>query len=155
VRRALHRELRARLIEAGAPVERVAAHMLLGAEPGDREAIDWLRRAGREAAPRAPAVAAELLERALALTRPDAPSYEEVRAERVEPLVWSGRGADVEALCREALARGGGAERENHFRLGLARGLQTQGRLLEAHAEFERLACSPSVAEPAPPLVAA
>jgi DNA-binding NarL/FixJ family response regulator len=134
---------------------RVRSHMLLGAEPGDREAIDWLRRAGREEAPRAPAVAAELLERALELTPRDAPSYEEVRAELVEPLVWSGRGADVEALCREALGRAGGAERENHFRLGLARGLQTEGRLLEAHAEFERLARSPSLAEPARPLVAA
>ncbi|HYY20645.1 MAG TPA: AAA family ATPase [Thermoleophilaceae bacterium] len=155
VRRALHRELGARLIAAGAPVERVAEHMLLGAEPGDREAIDWLRRAGRQAAPRAPVVAAELLERALALTPSDAPSYDEVRAELVEPLVWSGRGADVEALCREALGRAGGAERENHFRLGLARGLQTEGRLLEAHAEFERLARSPSLAEPARALVAA
>jgi DNA-binding NarL/FixJ family response regulator len=155
VRRALHRELGARLIEAGAPVERVAAQMLLGAEPGDREAIDWLRRAGREAGPRAPAVAAELLERALALTSPDAPFYDEVRMELVEPLVWSGRGADVEALCREALGRAGGAERENHFRLGLARGLLTQGRLLEARAEYERLARAPSLAEPARLLVAA
>jgi DNA-binding NarL/FixJ family response regulator len=155
VRRALHRELGARRIEAGPPVERVAAHMLLGAEPGDGEAIAWLRRASREAAPSAPAVAAELLERALALTSSDAPSYDEVRAELVEPLVWSGRGADVEALCREALARASGAERENHFRLGLARGLLTQGRLLEARAEYERLACSPSLAEPARLLVAA
>lgn len=154
VRRALHRELARRLGAAGAASERIAEHMLCGAEPGDREAIEWLRRAGREAAPRAPVVAAELLEGALALTPAGVPAVEEIRAELVEPLVWSGRGVDLEALCREALAHGGGIEREHHFRLGLARGLLSQGRLLEARAEFDRLAHDPALAEHARPLVA-
>jgi DNA-binding CsgD family transcriptional regulator len=147
VRQALHRELATRLIDAGAPVERVAVHMLVGAEPGDREAIEWLRRAGREAAPRSPAVAAELLERALELTRADDPARRELRAELIEPLVWSGQGAAVEARCREGLDDPDGAQREKLFRMGLGRGLFSQGRLTEARDEFDRLAGSPSLSD--------
>jgi DNA-binding CsgD family transcriptional regulator/tetratricopeptide (TPR) repeat protein len=155
VRRALHRELAARLSESGAPLERIAMHMLRGADPGDTEAVALLRRAGRETAPRAPAIAAELLEGALALTPADASANREVRAELVEPLVWSGRGAEAVRLCRAALAEGDGVEREDHFRLGLARGLLTEGRLLEARGEFERLAHSPSLGQQLRPLVTA
>ena len=43
VRKGLHREAGIALRDAGASVERVAAHVVLGAETGDAEAVAWLR----------------------------------------------------------------------------------------------------------------
>jgi predicted ATPase len=70
VRVALHREAGQRLARSGAPALRVAEHLARGAEPGDADAVAWLTRAAREAAPRSPAVAADLLERAIGLADP-------------------------------------------------------------------------------------
>ena len=63
LRRAQHREVAATLAAASMPGERVAAHLVLGAGPGDSEAAGWLRGVARDTAARAPAIACELLER--------------------------------------------------------------------------------------------
>ncbi len=47
LRRAQHREVVGTLAAAAVPGERVAAHFVLGAEPGDSEAAGWLRGAAR------------------------------------------------------------------------------------------------------------
>ena len=73
VRLGLHREAGRRLARAGAPALQVAEHLARGAVPGDAEAVDWLTRAAREAAPRSPGVAAELLKRAVDLLDPIGP----------------------------------------------------------------------------------
>ena len=65
-----HREVAATLAAARMPGERVAAHLVLGAGPGDSEAAGWLRGAARDTAARAPAIACELLERAGTCTCP-------------------------------------------------------------------------------------
>ena len=70
VRVALHREAGQRLARAGAPAVAVAEHLARGAETGDADAVAWLTRAAREAAPRSPAVAADLLERAIGVADP-------------------------------------------------------------------------------------
>lgn len=66
-----------RLAQSGVSALRVAAHLTRGATQGDGDAIAWLLRAAREAAPSAPAVAAELLEQASSwptrLIRPGTP----------------------------------------------------------------------------------
>ena len=67
VRRALHREAGQRLAQAGAPALQVAEHLARGARLGDPEAVAWLARAARQAAPRSPDVAADLLDRAAGL----------------------------------------------------------------------------------------
>jgi hypothetical protein len=72
VRRALHRELAERLAAAGAPAWRIARHLSLGAEAGDVNAVAWLHRTGLELAPRDPAAAVTMLERAAELAPAEA-----------------------------------------------------------------------------------
>ena len=73
VRRALHREAGQRLAQAGAPALQVAEQLARGARLGDPEAVAWLARAARQAAPRSPDVAADLLGRAAGLMAPGDP----------------------------------------------------------------------------------
>jgi hypothetical protein len=51
LRQGLHREVARVVTAAGAPVSRVADHLLLGASAADPEARRWLRQAASEAAP--------------------------------------------------------------------------------------------------------
>jgi predicted ATPase len=81
VRRALHREAGQRLAGAGAPALQVAEHLARGAATGDTEAVSWLARAARQAAPRSPDVAAELLDRAAGLMAPEDPGRDRLFAE--------------------------------------------------------------------------
>jgi DNA-binding CsgD family transcriptional regulator len=68
-----HAAAAALLADAGAPVERVAAHLLEAAPAGDAERVAVLRSAARRAADRgAPSAAASFLERALAEPPPPA-----------------------------------------------------------------------------------
>ena len=64
---ALHLDIARTLAASGATAVRVAAHYALGAQPGDRTAVEWLRTAAAQIVSRAPTSAAELLERALEL----------------------------------------------------------------------------------------
>ena len=106
LRRSLHLDAGRALAAAGAPPEQVAEQLVRGASAGDTQAMDWLRRAAREAAPRAPAVAVELLQRALEFADPTDPGRDGLLAEQAVSLMWSGRLADAEALCRNVLGRG-------------------------------------------------
>jgi hypothetical protein len=103
VRLGLHREAGQRLAAAGAPTLRVAEHLARGATPGDADAVAWLARAAREAAPRSPAAAAELFDRAVGLAAPSDPGRDLLLAEQAGALMWSGRLADAEATCRSLL----------------------------------------------------
>lgn len=67
IRRLLYREAARALTEAGADLLQVADHLILGAERGDLQAVEWMRRAAREAAAGAPSVSIELLRRAESL----------------------------------------------------------------------------------------
>jgi DNA-binding CsgD family transcriptional regulator len=131
VRMGLHRELASRLAETGAPVERVAAQLMLGATAGDMEAVGWLRRAAAEVAASSPAVAAELLSRALDLSGERARLRGELLGELVRPLLWTAQAARAERVCEEGLALEHG-EGEPLFRLGLATARLLQGRFLDA-----------------------
>jgi len=73
VRRGLHREAGQRLAGAGAAALQVAEQLARGARREDAEAIGWLARAAREAAPTSPDVAADLLDRATRLMNPADP----------------------------------------------------------------------------------
>src|SRR5215216_1637140 len=105
VRLALHREAGRRLAAAGAEALQVAEHLARGATPGDAEAIAWLTRAAGDAAPRSPAAAAELLERAIALAEPADPGRDRLLADRAGALMWSGRLAEAETAFRSLLDR--------------------------------------------------
>jgi tetratricopeptide (TPR) repeat protein len=134
----LHREAGRRLAASGAPALRVAEHLAHGAGVGDAEAVAWLTRAAREAAPRSPAVAADLLARAVELADPADPGRDRLLAERAGALLWSGRLPDAEAICRSLLDRAHDPSVEAPARLLLARTLAAQGRIRDSLRELER-----------------
>jgi DNA-binding CsgD family transcriptional regulator len=139
VRLALHREAGRRLAAGGAEALAVAEHLVRGAGRGDDEAVAWLTRAARQAAPRSPAVAADLLERAVGLADPADPGRDRLLAERAGALMWSGRLADAEEACRSLLDRADDPSVEAPARLLLARTLAAQGRVRDSLQELERV----------------
>lgn len=102
-RAALHRAAGRLLAVRGAASARVARHLVLGAESGDREAVRWLRDAARRAAPRAPKEALLLLREASALAGPDHPDRLALLADQAEVLGWLGHLGDSESLALEVL----------------------------------------------------
>jgi DNA-binding CsgD family transcriptional regulator/tetratricopeptide (TPR) repeat protein len=148
VRKPLHRELAATLAEAGASSERIAEHLVLGADIGDSTAIGWLRRAAHDAAPRSLAIAIELLERALGLCPNFDPVRLDIEAELAVQLIAAARGTDAEALCRRAIGAAPGPAAAALFRVSLARALFNQGRLEEALAAFAEARLSSALTEP-------
>jgi DNA-binding CsgD family transcriptional regulator/tetratricopeptide (TPR) repeat protein len=139
VRRALHLQVGRALAAAAAPPSQVAAHLAVGAAPGDQEAIQWLRRAAEVAARRAPSVAVGLLERATELLEPTDPARDAIAAELVVILAWSGRLTDAEAQAREMLVRGLPAEVERTLRVTLAEAMLARGRARDALHQMEAL----------------
>ncbi len=138
VRKGLHCEAGAMLGAAGAPLERVAGHVVLGAEQGDAEAVGWLRRAAQVAAARAPATTVRLLERALEITDPGDPICEAIAAELVEPLLSTGRLRDAETVARGVLARRPDPGVEVIVRTGLAGVLSMGARYPEGIHQLEQ-----------------
>ncbi|MGH3078185.1 MAG: ATP-binding protein, partial [Gaiellaceae bacterium] len=126
-RAALHLEAGRRLAQARAPALQVAEQFTLGAQPGDTDAVEWLHTAAHETARRSPAVAVELLERALDLEDRDDRRIR-LLADLVPTLLWSGKPQEAEARAREALAAPAPPDLEGTFRLGLVSALTAQGR---------------------------
>jgi len=145
VRRGLHSDLAGVLVATGGPATRVAEHLLRGLMPVDREAVAWIRRAAKDASRRAPAVAAELLGRALAVTDRMDPDHDQLQAERAESLLWSGQPALTEAICRRLLARGTDAGTDAHLLQLLMSSLFNQSRNAEARQEAEAAARVPGI----------
>jgi len=143
VRRGLHREAGQRLARAGAPALQVAGHMARGAARGDSEAVVWLVRAARQAAPRSPEVAADLLDQAAGLMEPGDRGREGLLAERAPSLMWAGRLADAEAACRQLLGRGVDPALEATVRALLGRVLLAAGRPGSGLRELDKACGSP------------
>ncbi len=137
VRRGLHLQAGRSLAAAGAPALQVATHLSRGAAPGDADAVGWLWRAAQDAAPRAPAVAVELLERTLGLAPAAYPHRDAVTAELVEALLWSGQLPVAVARAHELLARDQDSGRRNAVQLSLHRALLIGGRVEEASREIQ------------------
>jgi DNA-binding CsgD family transcriptional regulator/tetratricopeptide (TPR) repeat protein len=143
VRRSLHREAGQRLAQAGAPVLQVAEHLARGATTGDTDAVTWLARAAREAAPRSPDVAADLLDRAAGLMAPGDPGRDGLLAERASSLAWAGRITDAEAACRLLLGHDLDPSLEDTVRVCLGHVLMSGGRARDGLCELERACESP------------
>ncbi len=140
VRRGLHVQAARLLGPLGAPLPTVAEHYSLGASVGDIEAGAWLARAAREAAPRSPATAVKLFERAIALTSPIDPAGDALGAELAPLLIQTGRAKDAEALSRALIARGPAPAVEASLRRALAEVLWTLGWLEPAVDELDAAA---------------
>ena len=143
VRRALHREAGQRLAQAGAPALQVAEHLARGATTGDTEAVTWLARAAREAAPRSPDVAADLLGQAAGLIAPGDPGRDGLLAEQASSLMWAGRITDAETACRSLLGRDHDQSVEGSVRICLGHALLAEGQARDGMRELERACQSP------------
>jgi len=148
VRRGLHLDAGRALAGAGAPAERVAEQLVRGASAGDTQAVAWLQRAARQAAPRAPTVAVDLLGRALELAGPADPARDGLLAEQAVSLMWAGRLADAEATCREVLARTHDRDTAAMLRLCLMQTLLGRGRIEQALQEVETAVASQQLSDP-------
>ncbi len=95
VRAVLHRDTAHVLADAGAPLAQVAVHLLHAAVPGDRQSADLLRAGARDALPRAPDLAVQLLRRVEELADERGPDPDAVTAELVDALLRAGRVADA------------------------------------------------------------
>jgi tetratricopeptide (TPR) repeat protein len=129
LRLALHREAGQRLARSGAAVPRVAEHLARGA------------------ARRSPAVAAQLLGRAIELADPADPGRDRLLVDRAGALMWSGRLPEAEAALRSLLDREPDPSVEPRARVLLARTLATQGRLRATLRELERVQRSAALGE--------
>jgi DNA-binding CsgD family transcriptional regulator len=143
VRRGLHHEAGQRLAGSGAPILQLAEQFARGAAHGDAEAIGWLTRAAREAAPTSPDVAADLLDRAARLMNPADPGRDRLLAERASSLMWAGRVAPAEDVCRGLLDRDHEQGAEGPARICLGHALLAGGRPREGLQELERAGESP------------
>jgi DNA-binding CsgD family transcriptional regulator len=146
IRKAIHRQIARDLAEAGRPASSVAAHMALGADKGDREAVDWLVRAANElgggtiGAIRVGAetgVHTDLLLRGAELCHDDDPRRFELLARAMLGLTVTFRCAEAEILARrllddEALPD----EIEPVVRHGFANALTLLGRDGEAREQW-------------------
>lgn len=147
LRQGIHREIARSLTAAGIPMARVADHLFLGASATDPESVRWLRRAAAEAAPRFPAVAVRLCERAFELTHADDPDHDAVAAELAPLLLQTGRPAEAERIARAVLARGPTAGIEVSLRRALGEVLWAMGWLEPAVAELEAVTRVPGASE--------
>ena len=147
VRQAVHRDVGQALAVAGAPVAQVAEHLALGARPGDADAVRWLREAARDAVGPSPATALHLLDRALALAGGLGAEREALLAERLEPLVWTGRAEEAEAAARELLSGEPDVLRLSGIRNALAGALASRGDLAGAVEQLELAAALEDLAE--------
>jgi DNA-binding CsgD family transcriptional regulator/tetratricopeptide (TPR) repeat protein len=141
VRLGLHREAGQRLAAAGAPALQVAEQLARAAAPGDTEAIGWLTRAAAEAMATSLDSAASMLARATSLMDAADPGRDALLAEQAECLLWAGRMAEAEAVCRALLDRDHDPVVTAGVRLCLGQTL-LGGRAAEALREFQRAADS-------------
>jgi DNA-binding CsgD family transcriptional regulator len=105
VRTGMHLHAGRALAAAGAPPERVARHLALGAQPGDRDAVAWLRAAAGTIVSRAPASAADLLRLAASLLPSDDADRASLEIDSLRPLYTSGRVGEADDLARDLAAR--------------------------------------------------
>jgi DNA-binding CsgD family transcriptional regulator/tetratricopeptide (TPR) repeat protein len=138
IRAGLHLQAARALAAAGRPAAQVATHFALGAPAGDRDAVGWLRRGAAETAPRAPAVAARFLRRAVEIAPADDPERLALQVDLARSLLWSGDLAEAERMARELLAEGMDADGAASLHYAIGRALAYQGRLGDAIEHGER-----------------
>jgi DNA-binding CsgD family transcriptional regulator len=121
MRRTLERHAADVLLAAGIPPIDVARRVALGAEPGDRRAIDTLAAAARSLLGTDPATAAELSEHAFTLTLAGDPIRAQLAAETVIAMHLSGRERDAVQLASTMLADVTEPEQYSELQLSIAK----------------------------------
>jgi DNA-binding CsgD family transcriptional regulator/tetratricopeptide (TPR) repeat protein len=136
-RDALHQRAGQALVAVGAPAERAAPHLLAGMT-FDLRALRWLAGSADRLSARAPALATELLHRALDGTDPPGDQAGPLRLALASALLRAGRFAAAETAADAALTADwpGGAAGRLHWILVQAR--LSRGHVTEALAEAQR-----------------
>ena len=133
IRHALHLDAARRLRAAAASPLAIAPHLLRGVTAGSGDdAHDLLRETAARCSTRAPAVAVELLERAVELAPPGDPAAIDLRAELARSLLFAGRWTEGERVTRELTATVGGAPASGDLLVALAHAGALRGTLPEA-----------------------
>jgi DNA-binding NarL/FixJ family response regulator len=146
LRAPLQLDIARRLREAGAPPDRLVAHYLLGARPGDRDAVAVLRQVGADIAGQAPPITAQLLERARGLLPSTDPEIDLVTADLIDALMWSGDLEAAETLAVETLARPLPDDLAGRLHESAARAVMPLGRPADAVAHIAAIDASPEQA---------
>lgn len=140
VRAALHVAVGERMLEDAVPVADVATHFLLGAQLGDIGAAGVLRSAATQVERVAPAMASQLLERALEILPPDHEDHEAVMVQLIRSSVFSDRlGIGVDLLDK-ALSMGVQPAHEAELRNVRAQISFLSGEPRRAATEFSMIA---------------
>jgi DNA-binding CsgD family transcriptional regulator len=108
-RNALHLQAGQALAAAGAPVERAAQHLLAGMTL-DARTLAWLAGSADRLSARAPALAADLLRRAVDTADPAGEQAAVLRLALASALLRAGRFAEAEAAASAGLAVHGGPD---------------------------------------------
>lgn len=119
LRRAMERQSASVMLAMGAAPAEVATQLARSAAPGDREAIDALRRAAQSVGRGDASAAADLSKRALELLTTRDLDYGSLAAETVEWLNRASRYDEAEELAVVALAESASPEVEAEIRLRL------------------------------------
>jgi len=147
VRAGLHRQAAQTLMELDAPAERVARHLLAVPEEnaGEGWEVSWLAARAAALARRVPAVAAELLERALRQGRPGDSRRAGLEDDLLDALFTLGRYEQTEQLARDVLPRAGDPDRYGQVAWLRGYALLRLGRYPDAEAALEAAARRPDV----------
>ncbi|MEU7826087.1 AAA family ATPase [Catellatospora sp. NPDC049133] len=129
MRTALHLRAGQVLTASGAPVERVAEHLVAGTAL-DAATLDWLIASADELMARAPATAVRLLRRALAGVSEERAG--ELRFHLVRALIWESSLGEAEQTAREAIRLDPDPRRRSTLYWLLMDALFRQGRQAEA-----------------------
>jgi DNA-binding CsgD family transcriptional regulator len=146
VRKALHRDAASALAHAGAELPNVAAHLLVGAERGDLDAVRWLRRAAVEVTPGAPSLGVDLTRRALELLPSGHGDVDLLTADLAAALMRAGQVAEAAATAAEVLDRPHRSDVDIALQLTLVDALSLQNRPAELTARAEAALRTPALA---------
>jgi DNA-binding CsgD family transcriptional regulator/tetratricopeptide (TPR) repeat protein len=147
-RAAMHREAASVVRDEGCSAVEIAEHLLRAGRSGDRAAIEVLRRAAAEVAPRAPSTAADLIVRALDLVGERDDRRARLCADAVGLLASAGRLVEARDLGEAALRHGLDDTTEATLLLGLAEALKHAGQNRVAVDYTVRALARPRVADP-------
>jgi DNA-binding CsgD family transcriptional regulator len=153
VRAAWHRDAGRALAEAGAPADRVARQMLRAvggsgdpAEPMDEWMLDWLSRTANPLVGQAPAVAAELLTRAVAICPAGSARHGWLASRLADALFRIGDRAAAERVADRALEHASGEPdllADLHWTLAQCR--IRAGEFAESLATLDRALAAPGI----------
>ncbi|HEY3952762.1 MAG TPA: AAA family ATPase [Streptosporangiaceae bacterium] len=153
VRAAWHRDAGLALAEAGAPADRVARQLLRAIdEPGtptetiDQWVLNWLARTADALVGQAPAVAVELLTRAVASSPPGPTGHGWLESRLADALYRVGDTAGSEKVADQALEHATDPDLLVHLHWTLAQCRIRAGASAESLATLDRALASPGIA---------